>query len=211
MNPPKKVFPGEQYGRLTVLEQALGRTDKSGNRYYLCECACGNHTTVRGRNLRNGNTKSCGCLKAETAAQNSKVGARRGGASRHPLYGCWRAMLHRCDVPANPAYPRYGGRGITVCPKWREDPFAFYAHMGPRPAGHSLDRIDNDGNYEPGNVRWATRTEQQYNRANVGRGTPIPIDLIRDRFAAGTVSQAALAAEYGVHQSTISRAIHGRV
>lgn len=90
---------------------------------------------------------------------------RRDGRSKLPEYRTWVSMKQRCQNPRNARYPRYGGRGITVCPVWSEDFTAFLADVGPRPAKHfQLDRINNDGNYEPGNVRWATPQQQAYNR-----------------------------------------------
>jgi hypothetical protein len=97
---------------------------------------------------------------------------RTHGLSKHPLYGCWAAMMSRCCSQANRSYHRYGGRGVTVCLEW-QDRLAFIewieANLGPRPAGKSLDRIDNDGNYEPGNVRWATVRQQSDNQERHAR------------------------------------------
>jgi len=94
--------------------------------------------------------------------------ATKHGLWKHPLYKTWVSMIHRCHDTGDVAYPRYGGRGISVCPAWRDDVAAFIAWMdanlGPRPEGQSLDRIDNDGNYEPGNLRWATSSEQRRNQ-----------------------------------------------
>lgn len=91
----------------------------------------------------------------------------KGGVSRHPLYQMWAGMVGRCTCPTKTGWHRYGGRGITVCDAWRD--FSVFLDdittaIGPRPDGKSLDRIDNDGNYEPGNVRWATRKEQARNK-----------------------------------------------
>ena len=145
---------GEVYGRLTVLERV-------GNKW-LCRCECGNTTKPHRRDLRRGNTKSCGCGAQENRMLHRDQTTH--GMEGTPEYHSWQAMKARSLNPNNPAYPRYGGRGITVWPGWVHDFVAFYEHIGPRPPGHSLDRIDNDGNYEPGNVRWATASEQAFNR-----------------------------------------------
>lgn len=104
---------------------------------------------------------------------SSKTGADnpnwRGGMVSHPLYGSWRAMVERCTYPPHKDYPAYGGRGITVCDRWRDDFWAFVADMGDRPEGQSLDRIDNDRGYEPDNCRWATAHEQRMNQRRMTR------------------------------------------
>lgn len=117
--------------------------------------------------MRGGMSLSCGCLNKEISAARLTGGLMIHGLSRHPLYRTWQTMRQRCENPRSKDYSRYGGRGIAVCAEWR-DVTAFIAwieaNIGPRPAGRTLDRIDNDGNYEPGNVRWATAKEQSANR-----------------------------------------------
>ena len=168
---------GQRFGRLTVVERA--GSAPAGRPLWNCRCACGGAVVVVGANLKNGNTRSCGCLRAEecgktgarTAAANSRAGTEKRvkhgharAVNRHPLYSTWNSMKDRCRNPRNPKYRLYGGRGIRVCSRW-EDFVAFLADMGTKPSPkHSIDRIDNDGNYEPGNVRWATPHQQNRNR-----------------------------------------------
>jgi hypothetical protein len=157
---------GERYGRLTILEQVAN--DPSGGRQWRCRCDCGAIRIVRTGNLRNGHTQSCGCASAEhSAARHLKHGhARHWRVSVE--FTAWAAMLDRCRNTNAPAFKDYGGRGIQVDPAWQESFAAFLAHIGPRPSTkHSLDRIDNNGNYEPGNVRWALkRTQNRNQRSN---------------------------------------------
>ena len=138
-------------------------------RHWVCRCACGATAVVATSELRKGDTKSCGCLRIATARSrgqsNHKHGAACDGAET-PEYRAWVEMRRRCRDSNHIGYERYGGRGITVCERWT-DFEAFLADMGQKPTPtHSIDRRDNDGNYEPGNVRWATPEQQQNNRSN---------------------------------------------
>lgn len=120
--------------------------------------------------LRSGRSQSCGCLKREQVSTlvSRTRWAGSHGLSKHPLYQTWKRINRRCHSPAAHNYRWYGGRGIQVCPEWRHDAGAFIAYvereLGPRPTPkHSIDRVDNNGNYEPGNLRWATPVEQVHN------------------------------------------------
>jgi len=152
---------GKKFGRLLVMKKL--ETEKTGKRYrsqFLCLCNCGSYKVVKRDSLINGHTKSCGCLRREVT-KNLNI---KDGLTRHRLYNTWREMIRRCYNEKHIAYSYYGGRGIKVCDKWH-DHKKFIDDMDPSyEKGLQIDRINNDGNYEPSNCRWATRTQQMQNR-----------------------------------------------
>lgn len=151
-----QVETGSKFGRWTVLGKSE-RTNVDGERpYFSCRCDCGTVGEVHRSGLTSGNSSSCGCLHRETVTKH--------GRSQSDVYGIWGTMIYRCTNPNAHGYENYGGRGIRVCDRWARSFEAFLEDMGPRPSPkHTIDRIDNYGHYEPGNVRWATKKEQSRN------------------------------------------------
>jgi hypothetical protein len=157
---PATDLRGKTFGRLLVKEKEKARPE-GGNLKWICVCSCGTESRVYGHSLMGGRTQSCGCLHRE----KMKTQFRTHGKRQTVEYTVWSNMRSRCN---DPNLADYGGRGISVCERWSNFN-AFYEDMGPRPSPkHSIDRINNDGNYEPSNCRWATLTQQKRNmRRNV--------------------------------------------
>lgn len=189
------------FGRLTVIARD-GRNNR-GKVLWLCLCECGNYTSVIGGNLFHGSTRSCGCLKKEWAQKLNKTH----GMGTTPEYRSWAHMKDRCYNKNDQAYKYYGARGITVCPRWKNSFENFITDMGFRPsASYSIDRINNNGDYEQGNCRWATHFVQMANRrTNLWFYAISPEGL---RFKSKCQSQ--FARDHGLFGSGISRCISGQ-
>jgi hypothetical protein len=193
---------GLKFGILTVVEKAPSRARKQGPiSYWYCKCECGTVKAIGANNLRSGNTKSCGCQNHPFKVRNPEQFDHH-----HPLYYTHQHIRRRCYEVGNRNYHQYGGRGITVCDRWlngdgvRSGGQCFADDMGPKPSPkHSIDRIDNDGNYEPGNCRWATPAEQGVNTRVVADHKEIM------RLARSGMKVSEIAATVGVHQETVKK------
>lgn len=175
-----KDMTGQTFGSLTVIGRD-GTYRNTKQAAWLCQCRCGKQTRVCGNVLRRGLSKTCGC---------SHGGRVTHGKSGSPTWYAWVGMRQRCQNPNSPAYKHYGGRGIAVCERWQvfEN---FLEDMGERPMRLTLDRINNDGIYEPGNCRWATWSQQALNQR---RRRTMKFDT-----AKGSMNIAEIAAEAGIH------------
>lgn len=154
----KKVdLLGQRFGKLVVAEKSESR-GKHGEVLWFCHCDCGNTRLAIAGNLRAGTAKSCGCESYETRKLH--------GMTKSRTFKSWDSMKQRCLNPNAPDFAGYGGRGIRICDRWLESFNNFLSDMGERPNGKTLDRKDVNGNYEPSNCRWASRSEQQRNKTN---------------------------------------------
>lgn len=185
---------GQRFGRLVV----LGPVERNKHKQVIwrCQCDCGAETVVAGYHLRYGDTVSCGCARTD-ATRDTKTTHGLGGDR---LYSVWSNIKSRCYNTSARDFQHYGGRGISMCDEWRDDVRAFYDYVTALPRynepGMTLDRIDNDSHYEPGNVRWATRREQNFNRRDRESSAMI-------EFRGKRLNVAAWARELGINRSTL--------
>ena len=157
-----KNLIGQRFSRLTVTERLPN--DKHGSSMWLCLCDCGNSVAVRGGDLRNGHTRSCGCLLKQVTSARSITH----GQSKTPLYRIWNSMRQRCENKNDAAYQNYGARGVTVCDEWMHSfqSFSDWAFQHGYVDGLTIDRKDNNGGYCPENCQWVTMKTQQNNKRN---------------------------------------------
>jgi hypothetical protein len=153
---------GKIFTRLTVIKRA--KNSKGNKARWECKCTCGKTVIVSAASLKSKHesTKSCGCLQKENYKKFG--GVKTHGMSNTDEYNSWEHIVQRCTNPNNTSFHNYGARGITICSEWRNDFMAFFNYIGPKPSkNHSVDRINNNSGYKPGNVRWATQTQQANN------------------------------------------------
>lgn len=175
---------GERFGKWTIIGATFMcrlANDKNRGKVAVCECECGRVSVIRYAQLRYGGTSEC----QSCVGNKAKLANRSHGMSYKTEFFIWANMVQRCHNENNPNFLYYGARGVTVCDRWRHSFQAFYEDMGPRPSKqYTLDRINNDGNYEPGNCKWSTQKEQQNNRRpmyTVKPKRPYPKGVTRKR------------------------------
>lgn len=193
---------GKSFGRLTVVGRSPRRS--ASGAMWFCRCECGGETHVASLKLRSGRTQSCGCYRRDLGHTKNLT---HGLSNKSRTYKTWKEMRRRCTSKTASQYKWYGGRGIKVCERWNNYK-AFLEDMGERPEGTTLDRIDNDGNYEPGNCRWANHKEQTRKQATNKLSASLAESLRQDRSAG--MSYRALGLKYGVSATTAHRCATGQ-
>lgn len=161
---PSSDISNQKFGKLTAIFRAKNHT-KGHHKYWKCKCDCGNEKVIRANHLISGLTLGCGCDRYEKVSDKNKKHGHSSGKKWSPIYVSWAAMIRRCSSPKSNRWHRYGGRGISVCEQWKTFQ-GFLNDMGKTwERGLSIDRIDNDGNYEPLNCKWSSPKEQANNRS----------------------------------------------
>lgn len=207
MNPNVVNMTGMSFGRLTVIERA--ENDKLGNAKWLCKCDCGKTTVVLGRSLREGKTRSCGCMLSEASKERMTKLLTKHGMSASKLYRVYMSMIERCEKPSCSEFHRYGGRGIMVCDEWKNNRNSFFkwALSNGYKEGLQIDRINNDGNYEPSNCRWVLPIDNARNTSKCIKVIAINCET-GEEMLFRSINEAV--EQTGICYSTIKRFLAGK-
>lgn len=196
---------GNHYGRLVVIKRSY--IDKGKHIRWECLCECGKFVYIRAQSLKNGHTKSCGCLNTEKRLERITTH----GLSSLPIYHVWKGMRQRCTNPKNNRYHRYGGRGIKICSEWENaEVFIKWALENGYKKGLTIERENNNGNYTPGNCCFVTIKINNQNSSNCKITKEISIKIKED-YKSGNMTQEEVAKKHGLTQQTVSKIIRGKI